>query len=1327
MRISNLHEFNGEHEDTGRTFSEKDVQLISGAELKRFRKIVGASATGFGGAKKEQATMRTYKLQLDFNESSPEEDFFEAVLKDYNVLASAEQGSLFELWATLLLSGFRVYRTAALAKNSYLNNAESLGEYPALMEEASGEKLSGMTVQQFIALFKAVPRRKDFNAENIMLQLQKGLKLSKVTSPNVQDFLNDLAQHLLDTGGWKECFSDKSEVVVKKSLVITRICLEKNFGVKFTHPLEDFVEGDASLESKSTLAFDPSLPVLPYKASSALYTLISLAMSRFHGINQLKKYLKGNCEDEESNKKLKQEIVSYLTDYLISCPTTCDGYSWMFNAGIELLRKFREGKITGKELAHAYGIPEALRPDFIKRLDLIGDLPALHEIDFGLRDFRQQFGAMISSWMTLFVDRLLEIAGVLTHMREELRLPEIFREHSTDTQMLLSSLSLSEGEVNAVLQNFKELRVKTQICVERFLGLTDDFATLDDVETVKSFKEACDRALAIKRSLDNAVDQFKKHKGESELYRLSLVQKLMQCLSSSTDKEGLSKIWSEWDFLKNHPIRRITTYTLGLKNPFSQLKDMQERRKDLLHALAAYLNRLNAVESFRTLHGREVSEDELRSVLNRIVKIVKPRGGSVASCVKSWFVSSQILKETTKDQKQEIFCGSDNWYVPHNANRLLYSGQGTLYVSRYSDEKRRPYALSSKTLEDPLSVLRSLDDLLKTWSLEDQTLGDEDHDTLLRLITVWSMFKAEWLDDELPHENYLDPSLEKLGLAYARPYAILLKCRPRDAVRYTVNALLSELSPLEAKIHNRSFFINAAFKPIFHEVGYIPKERLWKVPPRLLSSLSNQKLADTVRNLMNADGRVDSVELYCTLINLKGEGAILNGGKLDTDCARLLVQAPHDWLCRAPFRHLPEPGADTTRRIEAMGKRVLTVKKGKFALSPVKTNEPFYRLAGPSSIRTFLDQLLTGKSELSDVQIIAVFSSSDGVSLSGFKVDFAMPVSHTVKAVTEQERFTPANIMGIDQGEFGIAFTVMPLDYLQKPLPERRYLSGYVKINSFKALIADVGQYRAHQKPVKFTASNSKLFQIRENVAGDIAGVIAALMYRFKAFPILEREVRNLESGSRALQNVYKQVNAFFLADGVDEHNRRRQDFWYGGNAWKREELSYEFTDKEGSVTSGAVTFRPGFPVKAAYTSRICHVCGRNPYDWLFRAQSNKVTEVKVEEGGRIRLAGGDDLPPVTLRLYKASQEKRPVNARAELNVPVESGTMPLSELKTLFRRNLRRAPRFMNVKDSHQSRYWCLFEDCKMHGREQHADINASYNIAIRFLRSLKKQSSGV
>ena len=324
-------------------------------------------------------------------------------------------------------------------------------------------------------------------------------------------------------------------------------------------------------------------------------------------------------------------------------------------------------------------------------------------------------------------------------------------------------------------------------------------------------------------------------------------------------------------------------------------------------------------------------------------------------------------------------------------------------------------------------------------------------------------------------------------------------------------------------------------------------------------------------------------------------------------------------------------------------------------------------------------------------------------------------------------------IVAIDQGEAGFSYSVFNLSEAGNAQAEP-LATGTVRIPSIRRLIKKVRSYRKGKQAVqKFNQKfDSTMFNLRENVAGDVCGAIAGLMSRYKAIPVLERQVGNLESGGKQLELVYKMVNARFVADAVQAHQTERSNWWYGAFNWSvpglMREISQEIAaaqkNKKAVVQKNGKFYKPlnvgpGVAVNARWTSRICSHCGTNIFELIERAKEDKISNVKTNEHGELELYGK------TFRLCRRpsaqeSKRARRRNERADWKSPLASATLSLDELKKAARDNMRRAPKSLQSKDTSQSRYFCLHKDCEFFHREQHADVNAAINIGRRFLSEL-------
>ena len=112
--------------------------------------------------------------------------------------------------------------------------------------------------------------------------------------------------------------------------------------------------------------------------------------------------------------------------------------------------------------------------------------------------------------------------------------------------------------------------------------------------------------------------------------------------------------------------------------------------------------------------------------------------------------------------------------------------------------------------------------------------------------------------------------------------------------------------------------------------------------------------------------------------------------------------------------------------------------------------------------------------------------------------------------------------IAIDQGEAGIGYAVF--DARSGELihdAEGNQQSGAIAIGSIRRLIDRVRKHRhADMKKGLFKSQSRDLQEMRKAVVGDACHIIESLCHHYKAFPVLESNLKNLNQGAKEIDRI---------------------------------------------------------------------------------------------------------------------------------------------------------------------------------------------------------------
>lgn len=1281
--------------------------LDSGKKLRKYRQTLAQQSTA-----QKLKSIQTIKFKLNCAPDIKLPDF-SALVKIYDIIEDIKKGTLQYLLFSLINSGFRIFSSSADAKAFATKECfEDIKFYETLKQNSGLDLPLFIPSQIVIRLQKRVRstngKDNSFNSEVISSEYKKLIGKSPKCSSKEEEQINDLFRKIGEVLSSK--FKDWGDLInhIDSALNLIDEELSDLYG-SLPKIAEMYKRSETQLKNfpqKSAIAFDRNADFI--KADEKLNPYFCVAS-----------LLKAACREHASadEKFVKENLTT----------NTNNGLSWLFGNGLKLLKE-----TSVDELATMFSVPKENINSIIqikeaavaiKRIDLFRKEYQEYNI------FRSTLGGHLDSWVTNYYKRLKELETLIQSLPDTLSLPKDFIRDGVD---FISSADCNRQEIEEMLEviSNRDNRQITLNSLNALLGRNDKVIEKEDILKVIDFSLIVNSLCSLKKQLDNALDQAENDKN-------SQFKDLKKLISSE---------WKEWDNLKTLP--KINSLSGGVPDISNEIKKIQkqytaisETQKkhffevmhyvkennlpyDILHS--EQLRQQNNLNK-RKIMGKFNSEElALRFILNRLGKLARQGKDRVCENIKQCFESQKIFLEKT--------C----------FNKFFYNQLGTLYKSPFSQKNNNAYDLDPSVMKRKQELISSIGDLLSNIENNQNIKNDSlSVRSLIEFRSLWYSICLSGISSEIP-SNVAKPQLE--DDVFSDSVSPTLKYRLNfDTVNSGVlvslfNCYKSLLAGYSTILSRESFYLRSKFSWIKNtSIYYSAKEVTWSIPKTYFNSLTWKKYKENNILVMTNGELVDVKATFEKIFEIfKGKDL-----KLRNSLYPLLRQLPHDWLYRLPFRNDDEISEKHLLHLSKDNK-----VPGNISCYITKTNS-FARLSGPSTYFGQLDEIMLDpeKQSISDMTLLIdqkndqrIKDGAISIASNPYVMSLAIPISRQAKSAGEKKQFS--RIVAIDQGEAGFAFAVFNLSDCGKQNAEP-IATGVIPIPSIHRLIHKVKKYRGtKQRTQKFNQRfDSTMFSLRENVVGDVCGLIVGLMKKYNAFPVLEYQVKNLESGSKQLQLVYKAVNARFLHSKVDMQNDERISWWFQGTSWNtglyRLSSSQDGSGKKAKKGPDGKWYReliiyPGTSVNAFMTSRICHVCGKNPITLLRADDDNGKKIYQINDNGEVTIKGE------VIKLYKRSSQKTPVpnlkkkngkertyasiNERAPFTQPIDSCAIKGSDLEKIIKMNMRRAPRSLMSKDTSQSRYYCVFKSCSCHNKEQHADVNAAINIGRRLLEECCK-----
>jgi hypothetical protein len=307
-----------------------------------------------------------------------------------------------------------------------------------------------------------------------------------------------------------------------------------------------------------------------------------------------------------------------------------------------------------------------------------------------------------------------------------------------------------------------------------------------------------------------------------------------------------------------------------------------------------------------------------------------------------------------------------------------------------------------------------------------------------------------------------------------------------------------------------------------------------------------------------------------------------------------------------------------------------------------------------------------------------------GLRVVSERVFHAQPF--TFKSRARRPAFRPDRYLGLDVGEYGIAWCVIECASQGVQI----IAAGTIQDPQYRKLQREVDKLRKEDQPRgTLTVSSTKIARLRESLVGSLRNRIHALTLKYAAKPVYEMEIDAFETGGNRIKKVYASVKKADVA--MDEAGTAlRASLW----GTKR---------------------RVGNTVAAGGTSQLCSACKRWYRDYLGK---------EVWEEGKLyeaqQVSGYPNVYQVSIKghelfLYWEDPARNPVltlNGKSlaqaikqYLRPPMKEGVVSAAVFHAGVENNVRE-----NRGSSHQ--FICPFSDCTHHAD---ADMQAAYNIAVK------------
>jgi len=163
-----------------------------------------------------------------------------------------------------------------------------------------------------------------------------------------------------------------------------------------------------------------------------------------------------------------------------------------------------------------------------------------------------------------------------------------------------------------------------------------------------------------------------------------------------------------------------------------------------------------------------------------------------------------------------------------------------------------------------------------------------------------------------------------------------------------------------------------------------------------------------------------------------------------------------------------------------------------------------------------------------------------------FRLFVSIPFSIAPKrSMVRRDLKNRARYMGIDVGEYGLAWTVLDVDRKQQKA-NSIVSQGFLYEQLTRKIREYVQTLKSRQIKGTFGMPNTKLERLRENAVTSLRNQVHDIAMRYDAIPVYEFEISNFETGSNRVKVIYDSVKRADVGRGGSEADKAEADLVWG-------------------------------------------------------------------------------------------------------------------------------------------------------------------------------------